>query len=143
VQQAESEDESGTAAGVAHSMTFVPVQVKTEVRLSSTAPTSPSQPAGAATAAAADTVGDVGDQAMPLLCGEVVDESGAPIEGARIQLTSPPLTIRTDKRGRFCVSCPAGERTFLVDAPGFAAVTRGVELTGPTFETHITLTAVH
>ena len=139
VVQPQSEDESGTAAGVAHSMTFVPVQVKTEVRLSSTAPPSPSAQAAATPApAVADTAGD---QALPLLCGEVVDESGAPIEGARIQFTSPPLTIRTDKRGRFCVSCPAGERTFLVDAPGFAAVTRGVELTGPTFETHITLAA--
>jgi hypothetical protein len=139
VKQVESEDESGTAAGAQHSMTFIPVQVKTEVRLSSTAPTSqPSQPV--ATTAAADSVGD---RALPLLCGEVVDESGAPIEGVRVQFTSPPLTVRTDKRGRFCASLPAGERTFLVESPGFATVTRGVELDGPTFETRITLTAVH
>jgi len=126
------EDETGTA-GAEHSMTFIPVQTRTEVTLSSTRPSSaPGAPAPAAT----DTVGDA---SLPLLCGEVVDESGAPIEGARVQLTSPPLTIRTDKRGRFCVACPAGERTFLVDAPGFTPVTRGVELTGATFETHITL----
>ena len=118
-------------------MTFIPVQTRTEVTLSSTRPSStPGTPAPAAT----DTVGDA---SLPLLCGEVVDESGAPIEGARVQLTSPPLTIRTDKRGRFCVACPAGERTFLVDAPGFTPVTRGVELTGATFETHITLSAAH
>jgi hypothetical protein len=126
-----SEDESGTAAGVEHSMTFVPVQVKTEVRLSSSQPSATPAPA-------TDTVGD---QALPLLCGEVVDESGAPIEGARIQVMVPSLTVRTDKRGRFCVALPAGEHTFLVDAAGFSAVTRGVELTGGTFETHVTLGA--
>jgi hypothetical protein len=126
-----SEDESGTAAGVEHSMTFVPVQVKTEVRLSSSQPSPTPAPA-------TDTVGD---QALPLLCGEVVDESGAPIEGARIQVMVPSLTVRTDKRGRFCVALPAGEHTFLVDAAGFSAVTRGVELTGGTFETHVTLGA--
>jgi hypothetical protein len=116
------EDEGGTAAGAEHSMTFVPVQVKTEVRLS---PTSPASAAGAAGAASA--------------AGSAAVDTGAPIEGARVQLTAPPLTVRTDKRGRFCVACPPGERTFLVDAPGFAAVTRGVELTGGTFETHISL----
>jgi hypothetical protein len=126
------EDEQ-TTAGAAHSMTFVPVQVKTEVRLSSVQ-------GSTAPATAADTTADA---AMPLLCGEVVDESGGPIEGARIQLTSPPLTLHTDKRGRFCVACPAGERTFLVDAPGYTAVTRGVELTEGTFETHVTLEAAH
>jgi len=126
-----SEDESGTAAGAEHSMTFVPVQVKTEVRLSSSQ-------TSATPAPATDTVGD---QALPLLCGEVVDESGAPIEGARIQVMVPSLTVRTDKRGRFCVALPAGEHTFLVDAAGFSAVTRGVELTGGTFETHVTLGA--
>jgi hypothetical protein len=124
------EDEGGTAAGAENSMTFVPVQVKTEVRLS------PTQPKATSTPAVEDTAGD---QAMPLLCGEVVDETGAPIEGARVQLTAPPLTVRTDKRGRFCVACPAGERTFLVDAQGYTAVTRGVELTGGTFETHVSL----
>jgi hypothetical protein len=133
-EQPESEDEAGTAAGVAQSMTFVPVQVKTEVQLS------PSKPASASSAspAAADTVGD---QALPLLCGQVVDESGAPIEGARVQVMSPALTIRTDKHGRFCVALPAGERTFLVEATGYSAVTRGVELDGATFETHVTLAA--
>ena len=131
----ESEDEGGTAAGVEHSTTFIPVSVKTEVRLSSSQPAlQPSAPP----AQAADTAGD---PSLPLLCGAVVDESGAPIEGARVQVMSPALTIRTDKRGRFCVALPAGERTFLVDAAGFQAVTRGVELSGPTFETHVTLTA--
>ena len=132
------EDESGTAAGVEHSMTFVPVQVKTEVQLSPAQPPPAGQPAPPAPATAADTAGD---EALPLLCGEVLDESGGPIEGARIQVMSPALTLRTDKRGRFCVALPAGERTFLVEAPGYAAVTRGVELSGPTFETHVTLAA--
>jgi len=131
----QSEDEGGTAAGVEHSTTFVPVSVKTEVRLSSS---QPSSQASSPPAPAADTVGD---PSLPLLCGEVVDESGAPIEGARVQVMVPALTIRTDKRGRFCVALPAGERTFLVDAAGFQAVTRGVELSGATFETHVTLTA--
>ena len=128
-----SEDEGGTAAGAEHSMTFIPVQVKTEVQLSP--PKAASTPAPAM-----DTVGD---RTLPLLCGDVVDDSGAPIEGARIQVMAPSLTVRTDKRGRFCVALPAGEHTFLVDAAGFSAVTRGVELTGGTFETHVTLAAVH
>jgi len=131
--ETQSEDEGGSAAGVEHSMTFIPVQTKTEVQLS------PSQPAPAA-APSTDTVGD---QSLPLLCGLVSDESGAPVEGARVQVMQPSLTVRTDKRGRFCVALPAGEHTFLVDASGYSAVTRGVELTSGTFETHITLAAAH
>ena len=133
-EDSQSQDEGGSAAGVEHSSTFIPVQIKTEVQLS------PSPKSSPAPAPATDTVGD---QALPLLCGEVVDESGAPIEGVRIQVMVPSLSVRTDKRGRFCVALPAGEHTFLVDAAGYSAVTRGVELTSGTFETHITLTAAH
>ena len=131
--ESRSEDEGGSAAGVEHSMTFIPVQTKTEVQLS------PSQPS-TAPAPSTDTVGD---QSLPLLCGLVADESGAPIEGARVQVMQPSLTVRTDKRGRFCVALPAGEHTFLVDATGYSAVTRGVELSGGTFETRVTLAAAH
>ena len=117
--------------GEDHPVTIVPVQVKTEVNLVSSAP---SKPAGQATDS-----DSASDAALPLLCGVVVDEAGAPVEGARVTLAAPLLTVRTDKRGHFCVACAPGERNLLVEMTGFAPATRAVTLTGPMVETRITL----
>src|SRR5262249_7438833 len=85
-----------------HPITFVPVPVQTEVRLARRreAPA----PAPAPAPADADTASE---QDWPLLCGQVVDETGTPLEGARVLLASPSLVVRTDRRGRFCIACPA------------------------------------
>lgn len=55
----------------------------------------------------------------PLLCGQVLDEQGEPIAGARVLLADLDLGARTDRRGRFCISAPPGDRTLSVVALGF------------------------
>jgi hypothetical protein len=92
------------------------VQVKTEVTLSSTRPSS---------APATDTVGRC-VAAAPLR--EVVTSRARRSRAPACSSRRPRSRSAPSKRGRFCVACPAGERTFLVDAPGFTPVTRGVEL---------------
>jgi len=105
--------------------TIIPVRVSKTVRLSSPASRRPPEPEG--------------DEQWPLLCGEVTDSEGHPVEGARVQLLSFSLTVRTDRRGRFCVACPPGVRALRVEASGFPAVNRTVELSGELVETRITL----
>ncbi len=112
--------------------TMVPVRVKTTVQL---APAARREPPPAANARAEPEA----DEAWPLLCGEVLDDAGAPVEGARVVLVSPALTVRTDRRGRFCVACPAGVRTLRVEAEGHAPASRSVELSLGMIETRITL----
>ena len=95
-------------------------------------------PALAATAPAGDA-----DDDWPLLCGEVLDESGAPVAGARVLLADLDLTARTDKRGRFCIAAPAGDRTLSVQALGFSAHRQVVSLGTATLELRISLQSGH
>ncbi len=64
----------------------------------------------------------------PLICGLVVDETGAPVVGARVTLADLELGARTDRRGRFCIAAPPGDRTLSVVAAGFATNRRVVSL---------------
>lgn len=64
----------------------------------------------------------------PLLCGEVLDELGQPVAGARVLLADLDLGARTDRRGRFCIAAPVGDRTLSVSAQGFATLRRLVSL---------------
>jgi len=105
--------------------TIIPVRVTTSVRLSKPPARALPEPEH--------------DESWPLLCGEVIDAQGQPVEGARVQLVSPALTVRTDRRGRFCVACPPGVRALRVEAPGLPVVNRTVELTGGMVETRIAL----
>jgi len=105
--------------------TIIPVRVSKTVRLSSPPSRKPPEPEG--------------DEQWPLLCGEVIDSEGHPVEGARVQLASFALTVRTDRRGRFCVACPPGVRALRVEATGFPVVNRTVELSGELVETRIAL----
>jgi carboxypeptidase family protein len=132
-----------------YAVSMIPTTVKTEVRLSSP-PASDAggsgdaaRPAGADENAArqdpARTDAADDDKEWPLFCGQVVDESGSPVEGARVELESPKLTVSTDAKGRFCVACPAGNRTVRIDAAGRGRATRIVALTGSLFEMRIEL----
>jgi hypothetical protein len=105
--------------------TIIPVRVSKTVHLSSPTSRKPPEPEG--------------DEQWPLLCGEVIDSEGHPVEGARVQLVSFALTVRTDRRGRFCVACPPGVRALRVEASGFPVVNRTVELSGELVETRIAL----
>lgn len=79
----------------------------------------------------------------PTLCGEVRNPAGQPVEGARVYLTSPPRMVRTDKSGRFCISCPQGKRTIRIEATGRAPVTRTVQMGSNKLETRFTLVPVN
>jgi hypothetical protein len=105
--------------------TIIPVRVSKTVRLSSPASRKPPEPEG--------------DERWPLLCGEVIDAAGHPVEGARVQLVSFRLTVRTDRRGRFCVACPPGVHSLRVEASGLPVVNRTVALSGELVETRIAL----
>jgi hypothetical protein len=77
------------------------------------------------------------------LCGEVRNSQGQPIEGARVYLASPPRMERTDRTGRFCMTCPPGQRTIRIEAAGRATVTRTVQKGRNRLETRFTLNAVN
>ena len=51
--------------------------------------------------------------------GIVVDDKGAPIAGARVNVRDIGLTLRTDAQGRFCIAAPAGVQHVTIEATGF------------------------
>jgi hypothetical protein len=77
------------------------------------------------------------------LCGEVRTTKGVPIEGARVYLTSPSRMVRTDRLGRFCLSCPPGKRTVRIESAGRASMTRTLQLGRGRLETRFTLDAAN
>jgi len=79
------------------------------------------------------------EEDWPLLCGEVRDESGEPVAGARVLLADLDLGARTDRRGRFCIAAPSGDRTLTVSAQGFAALRQLVSLGRTNAELALTL----
>ena len=86
------------------------------------------------------TASDVDPAAdWPLLCGEVLDDTGTPVAGARVLLADLDLGARTDKRGRFCLAAPPGDRTLSVVALGFTAARQVVSLGTQTQEVRIAL----
>jgi len=94
----------------------------------------PAAPAPAAAEPEADE-----SENWPLLCGMVVDETGAPVAGARVSLADLELAARTDRRGRFCIAAPPGDRTLSVIASGFAGSRRVVSLGADGLEVSIAL----
>ena len=72
---------------------------------------------------------------LKLLTGTVLDPAGRPVVGARVELdfaSSPAQTVSTDNDGGFLVSLPSwGRYTAHVDAAGFEALTRKIELRAP------------
>ncbi len=104
--------------------TIVPTRVTTTVKLSPEPTRVPVPAPGPPTAAEPESEED-----WPLLCGTVLDAVGAPVEGARVVLAANALSVRTDRRGRFCVACPPGSQTVRVEATGREPVSRSVELT--------------
>ncbi|HEY6866668.1 MAG TPA: carboxypeptidase-like regulatory domain-containing protein, partial [Candidatus Eisenbacteria bacterium] len=68
------------------------------------------------------------DQAVAIieLCGDVRDPSGRPVAGASVVIADNGVAARTDAKGRFCVSGPAGDRTLAVLAVGYVPARQGV-----------------
>ena len=81
---------------------------------------------------------DDGD--WPLFCGSVVDSNGRPVAGARVTVTEIAFTVRTDAKGRFCLSAPAGMQHLLVEAPGYSEARDAVKITAGQPEVRLTLT---
>ncbi|HEY6194334.1 MAG TPA: carboxypeptidase-like regulatory domain-containing protein [Candidatus Eisenbacteria bacterium] len=139
VEQAQNEFEQSEDVTYVpeHGVSLIPKRVKTEVRLASapdhgaldvhdpTTPAAEDKDVDRSTAAHADR-GDGRD--WPLLCGQVVDESGAPVGGASVELESPSLTVTTDRNGHFCLASPEGVRTLWIDGGGRGRATRVVSL---------------
>ena len=132
-----------------HAVSMIPTRIRTEIRLSS-APARDADRADADERPVQDRAGaarrdaarmDANDDARdwPLLCGEVVDGSGTPVGGARVELESPRLAVSTDMSGRFCVACPAGDRSLRIETASRGRATRTVALQGRLVELRITL----
>lgn len=130
-EEPEEEEEAGLPLWPDRSATYVPMRVTTSVELARGAPRPASTPAPPAES--------VPEASWPLLCVEVVDSAGVGLEGVRVDLVSPPLSVRTDRRGRFCLACPPGPRTLQIAHPGYAPVTRDLSLSAATLETRIPL----
>lgn len=79
------------------------------------------------------------DADWPLLCGVVVDANGTPVAGARITVTEIAFSMRTDAKGRFCLSAPAGTQHLLVEAAGFAQTREAVQIRAGQPELRLTL----
>ena len=99
----------------------------------------PDAPAPSRTVRATNRDDAGGTGAKASLCGEVRNAKGTPIEGARVYLTSPARMVRTDRLGRFCLSCPPGKRTVRIESPGRAPLTRTLQLGRERLETRFTL----
>ena len=65
-----------------------------------------------------------------LLCGQVVDPEGQPIEGAQVVVAGVEVVLATDRTGRFCLTAPGGEQVLFVARSGFTALSRRVNV-GP------------
>jgi hypothetical protein len=83
------------------------------------------------------------DADWPLLCGQVEDAAGQPVAGARVSLARISFAMRTDARGRFCLSAPAGAQSLLIEAPGFAPRTQPVTFAAAAPELRIRLAVSH
>ena len=82
-------------------------------------------PVKPAVAPAASTTDDV---SWPLLCGVVLDSAGVPLAGVRVTVTEIAFSVRTDKRGHFCLSAPAGTQHLLIEATGLPLIRQAVTL---------------
>jgi len=70
------------------------------------------------------------DAPWPMLCGQVVDASGAPIAGASVELRATETTEHTDANGLFCIASPTRQVTLHVTADGRSGVEWPVSLEG-------------
>ena len=108
---------------------IVPVRVTTEIELSGDSERTP-VPAAPEPKPGED---------WPMVCGQVVDASGAGVDGADVRIESTDITERTDKNGRFCLASPTRKLTLLVGASGRDSVRYAVELEGRNTQVSVTL----
>ena len=108
---------------------IVPVHITTEVELSGDSERTPTPPAPEPKAG----------EDWPVVCGQVVDASGAGVEGASVTIDSTDISERTDKSGRFCLASPTRKLTLLVGAEGRDSVRYAVELEGHNTQVSIAL----
>ena len=76
---------------------------------------------------------------LGLLCGVVRDTDSHPIAGARVMMADVGVVVVTDRRGRFCLTAPKGDRTMSVIALGFEPSRQQISIGRETNELSITL----
>ena len=108
---------------------IVPVRITTQIELAGSSQEIPTPPAPEL---------KTGDE-WPVLCGEVVDSTGAGVDGADVRIEATDVTERTDHKGRFCVVSPVRKLTLLVGTEGREPVRYAVELEGKTTQVRVTL----
>jgi hypothetical protein len=108
---------------------IVPVHITTQIELSGSSREIP------VPAASEPRRGDE----WPVVCGVVVDASGAAIEGAEVRIEGSDVSDRTDKDGRFCLASPVRKPTLAVSAGGRDSVRYVAELEGPQTQVRVTL----
>ena len=108
---------------------IVPVHITTEVELSGDSERTPTPPVPEPKSG----------EEWPIVCGQVVDASGAGVEGAEVTIESTDITDRTDKNGRFCLASPTRKITLLVAAQGRENVRYAAELEGHTTQVSISV----
>ena len=79
------------------------------------------------------------DAEWPLLCGQVTDDMGQPVIDARVSMPEISFSTRTDARGRFCVSSPAGVHALVVESPRFTVERVRVTSSSSSIDVHIVL----
>ncbi len=79
------------------------------------------------------------DSDWPLLCGQVEDAAGQPVANARVSMAEISFATRTDARGHFCMSAPAGAHSLFVEASGFTPQREPVSFTTAAPDVHIRL----
>jgi hypothetical protein len=112
------------------------------------APIPPVVPAPAASAPVAEPEAAAPSTATdevqwPLLCGQIEDDAGQPVSNARVSMAEISFATRTDARGRFCVSAPAGAHSLFIEASGFTPRREPVTLSGSSTDVHIRLQPAH
>jgi len=108
---------------------IVPVRVTTQIELTGSSQEIPTPPAPEI---------KTGDE-WPVVCGEVVDSTGAGVDGAEVRIEATDITERTDPKGRFCFPSPVRKLTLLVGAAGRDPVRYAVELEGKHTQVRVTL----
>jgi hypothetical protein len=102
------------------------------------------EPAPSTAHDAAATPAAAGEETeWPLLCGQITDESGGPIVNARVSMAEISFATRTDARGRFCVSAPAGTHALLVESSGFAPQHVPVTISSSSMDVRLVLHPAH
>jgi hypothetical protein len=131
-----------TDAAVVPSAASLPAATITTANTSHAPATHPAAtaPPPASAHDAATATAPAGDEVERLLlCGQVTGDAGEPVPNALVSMAEIGFATRTDGRGRFCVSAPAGSHALLVESSGFVTQRVPVTFSSSSMDVHIRL----